>query len=464
MPASTPALLSLRVGDPALTLRRLLVIDDDLASCRLVAAVFRHEPFELVLASDGPSGLARFEKLAPDIVLLELGLPGMPGLEVLDRLRALAPAVPVVVLSARTEVQVVVSATRRGAADFLTKPVIAEELLRGVRRALAQVAPVRAPEPAHALAPPIETLARQLGPSAEARAVIDQVDAVAPTDVTVLILGETGTGKELVAHALHHQSRRRDHAFVTLACGAQPELALDGEAADPRRPGPLQLARGGTVFLDEITSLSLAAQARLLHVLEHRQPAGDRAEVRFVASSNRDLARAVAEGALRADLYYRLARYTITVPALRDRIADLPHLAERFLDEPRRVLPHPVERLDDDATALLARWPWPGNVRELQNTIRGAALHSRGPTLTASDLRRVLEAPTDVRHPDPVTFTQSLRVIAETAAREAEGRAIVEALRVTRGNKAAAARLLQTDYKTLHLKMKLHGIERPASS
>lgn len=443
-------------------MRRLLVIDGDLASCRLVAAVFRQEPFELVLASDGPTGLARFEELAPDIVLLDLGLPGMPGLEVLDRLRTLAPAVPVVVLSARTDVKVVVSATRRGAVDFLTKPVIAEELLLGVRRALAQVAPPRVAEAPRAPAPPTEALARQLGPSAEARAVIEQVDAVAPTDVTVLILGETGTGKELVAHALHHQSSRRDQPFVTLACGAQPELAEVGEAVDPRRPGPLQRARGGTVFLDEVTSLSLAAQARLLHVLEHRQPAGDRAEIRFVASSNRDLAREVAAGALRADLYYRLARYTITVPALRDRIADLPHLAARFLDETRRVLQHPVERLDDDALALLASWPWPGNVRELQSTIRRAVLQGRGPTLTATDVRRVLETPAEVRPPDATTFTQSLRAIAETAAREAEARAITEALRVTGGNKAAAARLLQTDYKTLHLKMKLLGIGRPA--
>jgi len=425
-----------------------------------VAPGFRHEPFELVLASDGPTGLARFEELAPDIVLLDLGLPGMPGLDVLDRIRTLAPTVPVVVLSTRTEVKLVVSATRRGAADFLTKPVIGEELLVGVRRALAQVVPAPRPTPA----PPIEALADQLGPSAEARAVIEQVDAVAPTDVTVLILGETGAGKELVAHALHHQSGRRDHAFVTLACSALPELADGGEAPDPRRPGPLQLARGGTVFLDEITSLSLAAQARLVHLLEHRPLAGDRADVRFLASSNRDLARAVAEGALRADLYYRLARYTITVPPLRDRPGDLPHLAARFLDETRRVLQHPVERLDDDARAVLAGWPWPGNVRELQSTIRRAVLQSPGPTLTAADLRRVLEAPAEVRLPDVTTFTHSLRAIAEAAAREAEGRAITEALRVTGGNKAAAARLLQTDYKTLHLKMKLLGIERPASA
>lgn len=445
-------------------MRRLLVIDNDLVSCRLIAAVFRHEPFELVLASDGPTGLARFEALAPDIVLLDLGLPGMPGLEVLERIRTLAPTVPVVVLSARTEVKVVFSATRCGAADFLTKPVIAEELLLGVRRALAQVVAARPLTASGPPPPPIEALASQLGPSAEARAVIEQVDAVAPTDVTVLILGETGTGKELVARALHHQSSRRDHPFVTLACGAEPELALGGEAPDPRRPGPLQLARGGTVFLDEITSLSLTAQARLVHVLEHRAFAGDRAEVRVLASSNRDLARAVAEGALRADLYYRLARYTITVPPLRDRPADLPHLVDRFLAESRRELQHAVERLDDDARAVLAGWPWPGNVRELQSAIRRAVLQSPGPTLTAADLRRVLAVPAEVRPPDATTFPQSLRAIAEAAAREAEGRAITDALRVTGGNKAAAARLLQTDYKTLHLKMKLLGIERPASS
>jgi len=455
-------------------MRRLLVIDDDLAACRLVAALFRSEPYELIVANDGESGIAKFTELAPDVVLLDLHMPGMDGMAVLEQLREISVDTPIVMMTAHKDLKTAVRATQLGANDYLTKPIDGDELMLTVRREVTRRSLQREVEDLRRLVGAGGSLASELGPSPESAKIVEQVNAVADTSFSVLITGETGTGKELIARALHRQSSRRAGTFIAIDCGAIPEALLESElfghekgaftGADRRRIGQFQLARGGTFFLDEVGNLPGALQARLLRVLEQRHMrslGGSRMtelDVRFVAATNDDLQARIQQGAFRADLYFRLAQYTISLPPLRMRRADVPHLAEIFLDEVRVELRRPVERVSAPALALLAQLPWPGNVRELRNTIRQAVLGCTGTELSLDDVARVTKQSSAPVHAAPAKTPggplRTLREIADAAARAAEHDAISETLRATQGNKSQAARLLQTDYKTLHLKMK----------
>jgi two-component system nitrogen regulation response regulator GlnG len=315
-----------------------------------------------------------------------------------------------------------------------------------------------------------------MGPSPQIREVIAQVGTVATSTFTVLVLGETGTGKELVAQAIHRQSDRRKKPFIALDCGAIPEHLLESElfghekgaftGADRRKAGRFQVAEGGTCFLDEIGNLPLTLQAKLLRALESKQvqPVGaERAspiDIRFVAATNNDLQTKVSDGTFRADLYFRLAQYTIALPPLRQRPEDIAHLARRFVAEASFELRRPVQELLPEALDLLQRHDWPGNVRELRNVIRRAVLQTEGLVISPVDLRASLSAVTteSPAAAPAATAGRPLRDIAEEAARAAERAAILDTLRTTKGNKSQAARALQTDYKTLHVKMKHLGI------
>jgi DNA-binding NtrC family response regulator len=451
---------------------RLLVIDDDPASCRLVAAMFRGEPLEVAIANGGEAGLARIDELAPDVVLLDVRMPDLDGIDVLRRIGPQERGVPVIMLTAENDVKLAVQAIQLGAFDYQTKPVDQDQLVRAVKRALetralrTEVATLRRQLGSQDLAP-------QMGPSAAVRRVIEQVDAVAATDFSVLVLGETGTGKELVAQAIHRRSDRREHPFIALDCGAIPESLIESElfghekgaftGADRRRRGQLELATGGTVFLDEIGNMPISLQAKLLRVLESRniQPVGGarptRIDVRFIAATNDDLQRRASEGAFRPDLFFRLAQYTVQLPPLRDRREDIAHLARRFLEEVCVELKRPVVAIAPDALALLDAHAWPGNVRELRNVIRQAALETTGTVLAKSAVQRFAGKPS-ARTARSASHGRSLREVANAAAREAERDLITETLRATAGNKAEAARALETDYKTLHVKMKALGI------
>jgi two-component system nitrogen regulation response regulator GlnG len=294
---------------------------------------------------------------------------------------------------------------------------------------------------------------------------------VAKSNLSVLIVGETGTGKELVAQAIHRQSDRRRQPFIALDCGAIPEPLLESElfghergaftGADRRRAGHFQLASGGSCFLDEIGNLPLTLQAKLLRVLECREvrPLGaDRAttvDVRFIAATIEDLQPRALDGRFRADLYFRLAQYTIVVPPLRQRPEDLAHLAQRFLDEASVELRKPVCRLAPAAFELLRRHHWPGNVRELRNVVKQALLRSDGLAIKPMDLRALLASPPP-RAGDALDSMRmpSLKKIAGDATRTAERDTICQALRTTNGNRSRAASLLRTDYKTLLRKIR----------
>jgi DNA-binding NtrC family response regulator len=452
---------------------KLLVIDDDVPSCRLLKAVFSAEGIDVVAAHDGRAGLGRFDEIAPDAVLLDLQLPELDGIEVLRQLRERAPGTPVVMLTADRDVKTAVRAIQLGAFDYLSKPIDQDDLVLVVRRALERRALERELVELRKRVGDAGGLAAQMGGSPQVQRVIEQVATVAGTGFSVLVVGETGTGKELVAQALHRESERRGKPFIALDCGAIPEPLLESElfghekgsftGAHQNKRGQFHLAEGGSLFLDEIGNLPIGLQAKLLRVLESRQlqavgaTASHPLDVRFIAATNDDLQVRAERGQFRADLYFRLAQYTIALPPLRERKGDIAHLATRFLEEVRVELRRPVQTIAADGVALLERHPWPGNVRELRNVIRQAVLEAEGTTLTRAVLARFVgrQAVKSARATSPA---RTLREVAEAAAREAERELICETLRVTNGNKSRAARALQTDYKTLHVKMKALGI------
>ena len=454
---------------------RLLVVDDDLASCRLLAAIFKGQGFEVASANDGRAGLARVSELDPDVLLLDLQLPELDGLEVLAQLRITHPTLPIVMLTADREVKQAVRAIQLGAFDYLAKPFDHDELVVVVAAALERRALDNEVRELRKRVADGGGLGAQMGPSPQVQHVVDQVGVVASTSFSVLVIGETGTGKELVAQAIHRQSERRARPFIALDCGAIPEPLLESElfghekgaftGAHRAKRGQFQIAEGGTVFLDEIGNLPLGLQAKLLRVLESRQlqavgaTSVETLDVRFIGATNDDLQARASDGRFRADLYFRLAQYTIALPPLRDRKSDLRHLAMRFLEEVRVELRRPVQGIAPDALALLEKHAWPGNVRELRNVIRQAVLEASGDVLTRASLARFIARPRGAaREPPSAAPARTLKETADAAAREAERALICETLRATGGNKAKAARAMSTDYKTLHLKMKTLGI------
>jgi len=311
--------------------------------------------------------------------------------------------------------------------------------------------------------------------------IVEQIKQVADSPLTVLVEGETGTGKELVARAIHQLSARREKPFIAVDCGAMPDTLIESElfgyekgaftGAHQRKEGQFQLAGGGTLFLDEIVNLPLTTQSKLLRALQERQvqPLGSkrpvRVDVRIIAASNVPLDREVRAGRFRQDVYYRVNEFGITLPPLRERGDDILHLANEFLPEAGMELGRPCRKISEAAAQVLLRYPWPGNVRELRNVIRRAIL-------LASDVIEPEHLSVLPGEPSPATALRaepapgaasagdfSLKGIAEAAASDAERRAIRRVLQATRGNKSEAARQLRTDYKTLHLKMKHYDID-----
>jgi DNA-binding NtrC family response regulator len=453
---------------------RILVVDDDPDIRGLLGEILGAEGFEVQLADNGQSALDATEECAPALILLDLDMPGLNGYETLPRLKKMDPTVPVIVLTATVQIQAAVETMRLGAYDYVTKPFVNDDLVLAVRRAVER----------QALRAEIDDLKKQvdesglrdqMGSSPQVLHIIQQVHQVAASNFTVLIQGESGTGKELVARAIHQNSSRRARAFVALDCGAIPETLIESElfgyergaftGADRHKDGHFQLAEGGTLFLDEIVNLPLATQAKLLRVLQERQVStlgGKRptpVDVRIIAACNVALTAEARSGRFRDDLYYRLNEFTVQLPALRQRRDDIPHLATRFLAEAAMELKRPVRGFSPEAEAFLLRQPWPGNVRELRNVVRRAVLVGSA-IIEPHHLTSLDQDSAQAFLGSSVTLEAplTLREAHDRAAAEAECQVIRRALKETSGNKSEAARLIKTDYKTLHVKMKQYGI------
>ncbi|MDO8476442.1 MAG: sigma-54 dependent transcriptional regulator [Candidatus Rokubacteria bacterium] len=454
---------------------KILVVDDEPDIRAVLGECLTAAGFETQEAGDGAEAVAAVQAERPAVILLDVIMPRQGGIEALPELKRIAPDVPVIMCTAYMDVPTAVRAMQLGAYDYLTKPFDPELLLLTVKRALERRELLARIDELKSQGEGI-SLAERMGGSRGIESVIQQVAQVARSNFTVLIQGETGTGKELVARAIHNQSPRRDKPFVAVDCGAIPETLVESElfgyekgaftGAVHRKDGRFQAAGSGTVFLDEVGNLPLPTQAKLLRALEERQvtPLGATRPVpvdaRIIAASNVDLEDASRAGRFRPDLYYRLNEFGISLPPLRSRREDIAHLASRFLDEVSMELRRPVHGITDDAMELLRLHDWPGNVRELKNVIRKAALLATD--LITPEFLPPLGAPGGGRQPDveapTVSGELSLREVTEVATADAERQAIRQALEAAKGNKSQAARLLRTDYSTLHAKMKRYGI------
>jgi DNA-binding NtrC family response regulator len=458
---------------------KLLVVDDSQANRRLLDAIFRSEGCEVALAESGDQALPALREHTPDIVLLDVRMPGLDGIQTLRRLRPVAPDIPILMLTSYGDHDAAVEATSLGANDFIGRPISNDDLVARVAHAFEHRKLLEDLESLHGKVSDGQFVTRLRGPSAATSTIVDSIRRVAKSNLTVLITGETGTGKELVARAVHQESDRRAMPFVAVDCGALPENIIESElfgyhrgaftGADRPKPGYFEAAEGGTLLLDEVGNLPPATQIKLLRVIQERElrPLGSvhaaPLDVRLIAATNEKLEARIAGGRFRADLYYRLAEFSIGIPSLRDRRQDIPMLARRFMAEAALELRRPICNVSPGAIALLMAHSWPGNVRELRNVMRNAVVQCRDTVvIEAGQVRLALGTPerAELASESDVLLTppMPLRKIRDEALATIERKAIADALRFTRGNKAAAARLLEVDVKTLYAKLRLYDL------
>jgi len=455
---------------------QILITDDDKQICTVLSDLLKKEKFETLTAYEGETALSLLRSKAPDLILVDLMLPGMDGMEVLRQVKDLDPELPVVFITAHADTRGAVKAIKAGAHDYLSKPFDNNEVLRVVHRALAE----------RKLKLRVRQLSTQvgevplkgkMGPSDAVARLISEVNRVAESDFTVIIVGETGSGKEVIARAIHEASPRSRGPFIPVDCGAIPETLLESElfghekgaftGAETQKPGRFEVANGGTLFLDEISNMPLASQAKLLRVLQEKKVyrvGGTKPltiNVRLLVASNQDLHELALSGSFRRDLFYRLNEFTIAIPPLRDRKEDIPYLAKRFLDQANLELNKQINGFSESALNVLFNYNWPGNVRQLRSIIRRAALLADSIIGEKHlELKRV-DVPGMAFTPK-VQGTPwknlSLKKILQQSIAAVEREVLSEVLKTTGGNKARAARLLQIDYKTIHEKVKKLGI------
>src|SRR3954466_13321570 len=382
----------------------VLIVDDEPNIRRMVGALLASEGYEVRDAADGAAGLARAAESTPDVVLLDLMMPGeLDGLGTLARLRERAPDVPVIMMSGKAGLSDAVKATKLGAFNFLEKPLSPEGVLLALASAL-ELRRVR--REARTLREDLGLAGEMIGASPAMARVRELIARVAPTDARVLVTGESGTGKELVASAIHAQSPRRDRPFVRVNCAAIPRDLVESEmfghekgsfmGASERRIGRFELAHTGTLFLDEVGDLGLEAQAKLLRAIEakeiERVGGGKpiRVDVRILSATNRDLTRAVADGSFREDLLFRLNVIPLEIPPLRERPDDIPALVAHFAEVQRSRTGRRPPQLSHEALAAFVRYRWPGNVRELANIVERLAILHVGGDVDEQDVRAVL--------------------------------------------------------------------------
>jgi two-component system response regulator AtoC len=458
----------------------VLIVDDEPNIRRILAAMLKRDGYEVTTAADGEQGLAVLQRTPIHVVVTDLVMPRLGGMELLARVRAEYPDIPVILITAHGTVDSAVAALKAGAFDYVTKPFEQEEL----RKVIAKAARANDLERrslhegvAEGDRPPL------VGQSPAMRTIYDMVARVADSPSTVLITGESGTGKELIAKALHRGSNRRDKPLIKVNCAAIPKDLVESElfgyqkgaftGAVGDKPGRFELADGGTLFLDEIGEIPVEIQVKLLRALqesEFERVGGIRTlkvDVRLIAATNRDLKSLIAEGRFREDLYYRLAVVPIALPPLRDRREDIPLLVGHFIEKYNRRLGKRVERIDDDALRLLVDYGWPGNIRELENLMERSVLFADGPSIQLASLpdslRETGTPPPPIAAIGPLGAIAapsgaSMKEIVRQAQAELEKELISRALEETGGNVTRAAKRLQISRKSLQVKMKELGL------
>ena len=455
--------------------KRVLLVDDEprvRASLRTVL-----EPtYEILEAADAAEGLKSFKHDAPDLVLLDVILPGTDGLAALQTMRTENRAVPVIMLTGTKSVKTAVDAMKLGAADYLSKPFDVEELQIVIERTLGKQELEQEVRQLRAQVVQRYAFHNLIGKSPAMQEIYAKIEQVADSRTTVLVTGESGTGKELVAKAIHYNSARRERPFVALNCAALPETLIESELfghekgsftdATARRVGQFELAHTGTLFLDEIGDLSPATQAKLLRVLQEREftrvggVQSIKVDVRIVAATNKNLDEMVRKNQFREDLYYRINVIALYLPPLRERGEDIALLAKHFLAKRIEEEKRPPQEFTKDSLELISHYPWPGNVREMENIIEQAFIWSKGSdVITPEHLPNILR--TDTRSTSLRDDTLAGRLSLEKAVMEFEREIILDALKRTTYVQTHAAAMLGISRRMLKYRMDTLGISRP---
>jgi DNA-binding NtrC family response regulator len=440
-------------------MNKVLIVDDE-KNIRLTLSDFlTNNGFSPIEAANGEAALEVFRKEKPIIVLLDLKMPGMDGIECLQALRKIDPSVPVIIITANGDVPTAVTAIQLGAYDFTLKPPDFNRLMLTVKRAIEKV------EYENALRASFETL---FGRSKVMKTIVEQVRQVAPSDFSIILQGETGTGKSFIARTIHNFSKRANGPFVTVDMGAIPENLVESElfgfekgaftGAERKKKGFFEIAHKGTILIDELQNVSPYVQSKLLRIAEEKKlyPLGSvtpfEVDTRIISASNIDIMQAMKDKKIREDLFFRLGEFIIHVPPLRERTEDIPLLIHRFFREATEELNKNMREISEDTMETLCNYTWPGNVRELRNVIRRAVLLSRDDTVCMEDINLNL----DSRKENAEIFSS---LLLQDITADAEKKAIRHALDLASGNRTKAAQILQISHSSLLRKMKDYNIK-----
>ena len=445
--------------------RKIVVVDDEVKMQRIVQIMLSKMGHEAILAGTAEEALAHMEKEDVDLILTDMKMPSMSGIDLLNAVKKIRKDVPVIIMTAYGTIRNAVDAMKKGASDYILKPFDIDEMELAVSKVL-EVMDVK--KEIHYLKEELEgkfPYENIVGRSPAMVKIFKLVDRVGPSDASVLICGETGTGKELLARAIHNKSPRRDRLFMAVNCAAIPSNLLESElfghvrgaftGAYAGRVGRFQRAHGGTIFFDEIGDMDPSLQAKILRVLQEKEfekvgsTVTQKVEVRVIAATNKDLKDLMREGEFREDLYYRLNVVTINVPPLRDRVGDIHLLVDHFLARYGRELGKKIEGIDPEAAASLTAYGWPGNVRELENIIERAVV------LAATDTIGIDDIPSEIRD---YGLRGPICTELEVEVEKLEIRMIKDALGMTGGVKARAARILGISERNLWYKLKKYNI------
>lgn len=454
----------------------ILIVDDDKDTQFILSSILKNERYKTIIAGDGNRALKEVKKRALNLVLLDIKLPGMDGMKVLEEMKKIDKDLIIIMLTAYGDVKGAVKAMKLGAFDYITKPFYNEELVLIIKKALQS----------QHLSKEVESLRKKLGEKTgieniigenlKIKQILNQIKVVAPTNMTVILQGESGTGKEIVARIIHKQSLRKDKPFIAIDCGTIPETLVESElfgydkgaftGADAKKEGEFEKANGGTILLDEITNLPKAAQAKLLRVIQEKklQHLGGRRhikiDVRIIVATNIKLSEAVRQGKFRADLFHRLNEFQLDLPPLRERKDDIPILAEYFLNEANKELTKKIKGFSAEAMKSLLNYQWSGNVRELKNLVRRAVLLAESNYVTPAQLLLNNTSPAKrLNFEQDLEKGISLREAVKKVTKQTEEEMIKQALAKAGGNKTKAAKTLKIDRMTLYSKIKEFQLE-----
>jgi DNA-binding NtrC family response regulator len=465
----------------------ILIVDDDDQLRKSFHKLLTEEGYRVVSAASGESGIDIFRQTVPDLVVLDIKLPGINGIETFREMHVVEPKVPVIIMTAFGTTETAIEATKMGAFDYILKPFEIPDMLAVIQQGLEAGRFMRTPVAMDAV-PEIDAKEAIIGRSKQMQEVYKAIGRVSGADATVLIRGESGTGKELVARAIYQHSLRSEKPFLVINCVAIPENLLESElfgyekgaftGAAHRRVGKIEQANGGTVFLDEIGDMPFSIQAKILRLLQEKsiERLGGRdtipVDVRIIAATNRNLERAIEDGRFREDLYYRLKVVSIPLPPLRERNGDIPLLTDYFLRRFSADLDLVNPGITHEASQLLGNHPWPGNIRELANTIQKALIFNRGAPIAENEIRQAFSDAAANFVSSPAQADEVIRLWARDILKGAEqknllstcmdriaGILIGEALNMTSGNRSRAARLLGLSRPTLNAKIEKYNLQ-----